>query len=257
MGRPPIGKVRMTAAEKQKRYRDRLRASRPATKPASGDNAALVKELAAAKRAMRAQNEQRVLDVNKSYWAGYFARERADWEREHPGQQYPEHECGLNDREYADLERWRRQRENPSAVARTAGRRDGGHLDAETFTEVGKLRAENRNLKSDVAKLKMMLQEEPDAAKLRKKVIDQQVEMASLRRTMKEIAKERDEYKRHIASRAPRKYAEVRQSLTRQNYNVLIKALHPDRAKHASAAELAEAGRVVTGLRPLFDETQG
>jgi hypothetical protein len=46
------------------------------------------------------------------------------------------------------------------------------------FTEVGKLRAEIGRLKSDIIKLKMMLQEEPDAAKLRKKVIDQQVEMA-------------------------------------------------------------------------------
>jgi hypothetical protein len=34
-----------------------------------------------------------------------------------------------------------------------------------------------------------MLQEGPDAAKLRKKVIDQQVEMASMRRVMKAITK--------------------------------------------------------------------
>jgi len=41
--------------------------------------------------------------------------------------------------------------------------------------------------------------------------------------------------------------------LTRQNYTVIIiKALHPDRAKHV--AELATAQRLATALRPLFDE---
>jgi hypothetical protein len=42
--------------------------------------------------------------------------------------------------------------------------------------------------------------------------------------------------------------------LTRANYNVVIKALHPDRAKHVTATELATAGRLITTLRPLFDE---
>jgi len=44
----------------------------------------------------------------------------------------------------------------------------------------------------------MMLQEEPDAAKLRKKFVDQQVEMANLRQVMKKIAKERDQYKARV-----------------------------------------------------------
>jgi hypothetical protein len=39
------------------------------------------------------------------------AAEQADWERDHPGEEFPEHECGLSDREYTDLGRWRRQRE--------------------------------------------------------------------------------------------------------------------------------------------------
>jgi hypothetical protein len=34
----------------------------------------------------------------------------------------------------------------------------------------------------------MMLQEAPDAAKLRKKVVEQQVEMASMRQAMKKVA---------------------------------------------------------------------
>src|SRR5215472_11826857 len=59
------------------------------------------------------------------------------------------------------------------------------------FTEVGKLRAEIGRLKSDVTKLRMMLQEEPDAAKLRKKVIDQQVEKAGLHRELRRVVKER------------------------------------------------------------------
>src|SRR5262245_31096910 len=118
------------------------------------------------------------------------------------------------------------------------------------FTEVGRLRAEIGRLKSDIIKLKRMLQEEPDAAKLRKKVIDQQVEMASMRQVMKKIAKERDKY---VRRRQP-KYREAEKLLTRQSYNVTIKALHPDRTPHVTPAEKAAAERVVTGLRPLFDE---
>src|SRR5262249_1176243 len=109
-------------------------------------------------------------------------------------------------------------------------------------------------LKSDILKLKAMLQEEPDAAKLRKKVVDQQVEMASLRRAMKEIAKERDKYQVRVKAYQRPKHQEARRLLTRGNYRVIIKALHPDRSKHVTAAELAAAERVVIGLRPLFDE---
>jgi hypothetical protein len=32
------------------------------------------------------------------------------WERDHPGRKFPKHECGLPEREYADLQRWRRHR---------------------------------------------------------------------------------------------------------------------------------------------------
>jgi hypothetical protein len=45
-----------------------------------------------------------------------------------------------------------------------------------------------------------MLQEEPDAAKLRKKVVDQRVEMASLRQEMRRLAKERDKYRMQCTS---------------------------------------------------------
>jgi hypothetical protein len=68
---------------------------------------------------------------------------------------------------------------------------------------------------------------EPDAAKLRKKVVDQPVEMALLRQVMKEIAKERDQYQR----RTRPKYREAMKLLTGPNYRVIINALHFDRRK--------------------------
>jgi chromosome segregation and condensation protein ScpB len=100
----------------------------------------------------------------------------------------------------------------------------------------------------------MMLQEEPDAAKLRKKVIDQQVQVASMRRVMKEIAKERDQYQIQVKAYRQPKHQEAWRLLTRKTYGDIIKALHPDRTKHVTAAELATAGRLITALRPLFDE---
>jgi hypothetical protein len=39
------------------------------------------------------------------------ATEREAWKHDHPGVEYPEHECGLTDRQYSDLQRWRRQRQ--------------------------------------------------------------------------------------------------------------------------------------------------
>src|SRR5215472_2743128 len=132
-------------------------------------------------------------------------------------------------------------------------RRGAGQLTRsrrEEFGEVGKLRGENAKLKSDIIKLKAMLQEEPDAAKLRKKVVDQQVEMASMRRVMKGIAKERDALRRF---KRPKVRA-AQALLTRQNHNVIIKALHVDRDKFVTAEEIAEARRVAIALRPLFDE---
>ena len=105
-------------------------------------------------------------------------------------------------------------------------------------------------MKSDIRKLKMMLEEEPDLAKLRKKIVDQQVEMAAMRRAMKEIAKERDANSRRVNPR----YQEARQLLIAANYRIIIKALHSDRSQQVSSAELAEAERLAVALRPLFIE---
>jgi len=38
-----------------------------------------------------------------------LAVERLAWERDHPGKEFPEHMCGLTDREYTDYARWKRQ----------------------------------------------------------------------------------------------------------------------------------------------------
>jgi len=151
------------------------------------------------------------------------------------------------------------ERQLTQAHKRIAGleRRGEGQLmrsRREEFTEVGKLRAEIVRLKSDIAKLKAMLQEEPDAAKLRKKVADQQVELASMRRVMKEIAKERDKYQVRVKAYRQPKHQEARRLLTRKNHNVLLNALHSDRSKHVTVADLATAERLVVALRPLFDE---
>jgi hypothetical protein len=42
-------------------------------------------------------------------WLAIEAEKQA-FERDHPGQVYPEHQCGLSGREYTDLQRWRRKR---------------------------------------------------------------------------------------------------------------------------------------------------
>jgi hypothetical protein len=118
------------------------------------------------------------------------------------------------------------------------------------FGEVAKLRAEIGKLKFDIIKLKAALQEEPDAAKLRKKVVEQQEVMTSMRQAMKRVAKERDQYRVRIQP----KFREATRLLTRQNYGIIIKALHSDRTKQVGPPELAEAERVAIALRPLFDE---
>jgi hypothetical protein len=112
-------------------------------------------------------------------------------------------------------------------------------------------RDEIGKLKSEILKLKAMLKEEPDVAKLRKKVVDQQVEMAAMRREMKAITKERDRDRTWHTPEGEK----ARRLLTGPNYHVLVKALHSDRRQQVSSAELAEAERVAVALRPLFIET--
>jgi hypothetical protein len=120
------------------------------------------------------------------------------------------------------------------------------------FGETGRLRAENAKLKADIRKLKAMMQEEPEATKLRKRIVELRAEMATLRRALKEIAKERDNYRR----RTKPEHREAQRLLTSSSYRTLIKALHSDRTKHVSSAELVEAERLCVALRPLFIEEE-
>jgi hypothetical protein len=162
------------------------------------------------------------------------------------------------DREIAELKT--RVRDLEAGLTQQRGQGQGqlkkAHSHSQQFSEVGKLRAEIGKLKSDIVKLKAMLQEEPDAAKLRKKVADQQTEMANLRRALKQAAKERDQYQNYQARTRLKKYQEARHLLIPRNHSVIVKALHSDRMKQCTADELKEAERLAIALRPLFSEDQ-
>jgi hypothetical protein len=200
----------MSAAERQRRRRDRLRAAQPAKADAKpGDEVAKLK--------------------------AEIRRLKTDAARRAPSAQA--RPAGAD----ADA----RMRQLKTAHSR---REEIGE-----FTEIGRLRGEIGRLKSDNRKLKEMLQEEPDAAKLRKKVADQQVEMAAMRREMKEIAKERDQYEKRARRLTP-KYQEAAKLLTVKNHNIIVKALHYDRSQQCTADELKNAERVAVALRPLFTE---
>jgi hypothetical protein len=47
-----------------------------------------------------------------------LAAERQAWERDHPGEQYPEHLCGLSDADYVRYQRWRKGRRPRRAKGR-------------------------------------------------------------------------------------------------------------------------------------------
>jgi hypothetical protein len=113
--------------------------------------------------------------------------------------------------------------------------------------------AEIVKLKSDIFKLKAMLQEEPDAAKLRKQVVDQKVEMAAMRKAMKEIAKQRDKW-RSYGLVIGKIGEEGTRLLSRDTFATIAKGLHPDRLQTCSKVELDRAARLFLRLRPLFVE---
>jgi hypothetical protein len=62
-------------------------------------------------------NNSEVMEWRRAWNERAHAATKAAWERDHPGEIYPEHQCGLSDREYTDLARWRRQRERRQARA--------------------------------------------------------------------------------------------------------------------------------------------
>jgi hypothetical protein len=46
-----------------------------------------------------------------------LAAKRRDWERDHPGEEWQEHMCGMTDREYTDYLRWEQQRARKRKIA--------------------------------------------------------------------------------------------------------------------------------------------
>ena len=61
----------------------------------------------------------------EDYWEWRKANGKADnlaerqaWERDHPGEQYPEHLCGLSDADYVRYQRWRKGRRPRRAKGR-------------------------------------------------------------------------------------------------------------------------------------------
>jgi hypothetical protein len=62
------------------------------------------------RRELSERRESRPIDQDMMTTIELLKTEKAAWECDHQGQEYPEHECSLPDRESTDLARWRRQR---------------------------------------------------------------------------------------------------------------------------------------------------
>jgi len=188
---------------------------------------------------------------HRDYYRNYMRQRRAA-RREADPEGRVKSSPAAKDQEIARLKARVRELEAQARKSASNSERHGqvAHGRRQEFTEVGRLKAEIGRLKSDIAKLKMALQEEPDAAKLRKKVVEQQVEMANLRHELRRLIKERD----RLQARVKPKFRSATGLLTRKNHDIIIKALHFDRRKQLTADELATAERVAIALRPLFDE---
>jgi hypothetical protein len=227
MGRPPIGERAMSPAEKQRRYRERKFGNKPpVTKPATAklaeEQAARIAELEAELAEFRNKDT-----VTKSSTMAKFARERAKLQRE-----------------VEQLKAALAARSSGLTKARVQGR-PGGLGD---LSEVGTLQRRIKHLKLEIARLKAALAEEPDMAKLRLKAVDQAAQIRQLQQQVRKVVKERDQYQ--IRWKSGAQYL-----LTAENFRVLVKAVHPDRAKNTSPGEMAAAERIVIALRPLFIES--
>src|SRR5262245_25472146 len=66
--------------------------------------------IAAGYRRLLRDDTSEVWDWRKAKGKAAIEAERQAWEREHPGEEWSEHLCGLPDREYTDYARWQRQR---------------------------------------------------------------------------------------------------------------------------------------------------
>ena len=89
---------------------------------------------------MTARDYRRVEDTEEvREWRGkrnapILAAKRRAWEREHPGRPYPEHECGMSERQHAAFARWER------AYNRRAGIRGLDELAREVISRVRRRR---------------------------------------------------------------------------------------------------------------------
>jgi hypothetical protein len=233
VGRKPIFAKAMSSSERQRRFLDKLRGTGTkgtADTATTRDLKARIRELEADLARSKAAPKQ---PAAKPADGGEVARLKA---------------------RIAELERQVLERSESQPLTRSSTRSQHGsslppHLD---ISETGRLRAQIGRLNSELIKLRAALQEEPDTAKLRKQVVEQKQAMASLRQALRRVAKERDEYQAHVARMRPKTYREAKGLLKRQNYNIIVKALHSDRAKHVKPEELAEAERLFIDLKPLF-----
>ena len=55
-------------------------------------------------------NDSEVWQWRRAKGQASTAAEAQAWEADNTGEKFPEHECSLSDRDYTDLNRWRRQR---------------------------------------------------------------------------------------------------------------------------------------------------
>jgi hypothetical protein len=130
MGRPPLGKVAMTGAERVRRYRLKQRikqhaeqaATRPTPTNAEMDvliQAALIKEKLQWLREHpgktrrdfnKAMRNGEIVERRKAKAKAEIAAENAAWLRDYPSRPLPEHLCGLTDDEYAEYEAWSTRR---------------------------------------------------------------------------------------------------------------------------------------------------
>jgi len=159
-------------------------------------------------------------------------------------------------REYMRQQRAAGRHGKPQGKPTPAKSRLGGSnrpVTKRSASALDKERAEVAWLRQENARLKAMLREDPDAAKLRKKIDALQTEIASMRRAMKEDAKQRDHFQKRYQKRTTPKGREAEGLLTTENYRAIVKALHYDRAQHVSADEMKTAEQIFIALRPLFD----
>jgi hypothetical protein len=128
-------------------------------------------------------------------------------------------------------------------LSRTSGMRSRPE-----FGEVGKLRAENGRLRAQIKLLTPAL--DGELVKLRKVVEELRGERASLKRALKEVARERD--RNAVIRSSPILSAAAHGHLRKSNYRRIVGCLHSDTRHSKTAAQIDEAAVLFIPLEPLF-----